>query len=99
MVPNTYTAYFIFIYFYWYVYKFLDFWGTPKIHKMDHIGYKTPLCKYFCFYVIIAQCLYGVDIIVVFIFRSAEDDIWLVEIHGFHSQNFEHMESDSKLSF
>ena len=66
---------------------------------MDHIGSKNPLRNNFCFYVITAYCLYGVDIIVVFIFRSAEDDIWLYEAHGFHSQIFERMESDPKLSF
>ena len=42
MIPNTCIKNFIFIHFYWNVYKFLDFWGTPKIHKMDHIGSKNP---------------------------------------------------------
>ena len=41
MIPNICTVNFIFTYFYWNVYKFLNFWGTSKIHEMDHIGSKT----------------------------------------------------------
>ena len=69
MVLNTCTINFIFMHFYSNVYKFHDFWGTPKIHKMDNMGSKTPLRNNFCLYVIIAHCLYGVDIIIVFIFH------------------------------
>jgi len=63
MIPNTCITNFIFIHFYWNVYKFLNFWGTPKIHKMDHIGSKNPQCQNFFLVHYITYCLYCMDII------------------------------------
>ena len=62
MIPNTCITNFIFIYFYWKVYKFLGFWGTPKFHKMDHIGSKNPQCQNFFLVHYITHCLYRMAI-------------------------------------
>ena len=70
MVPNTCTKNFIFTYFYSNIKKFLHFKGTPKMHKMDHIGFKTPHFSNFCSFVMQIYCLYYMNIIMVFIFRS-----------------------------
>ena len=69
MVPNTCTTNFIFTYFYWNFQKFLDFKGTPKIHKMVHIRYKTPRLHSWYPFVIMIYCLYSTAMMVGMNFR------------------------------
>ncbi len=88
MVPSTCTTNFISTHFYWHVWKFYEFWVTPNIHIIDHIGKIFPCLTNFSFFFMITYCPQSLNLIMTFIFWCPIDWIYSSETHGCHVSKF-----------